>query len=185
MDEIHYSIRLLRNIMTSCVVINPSLIHRNTASNATTVKGSIENKSENQSSNSGFLEINTQLKPLLIKEYENKIAFDLSKCYKIIGCLLWIESESTLEPNLSTIGNVSRSIPILILQGENDSAIPLEQRLLLHQRLDMVNHPNHTLISYPNLGHFFYSSSKWQNGLGHIDPQVLADLYSWLESHSK
>ena len=24
MDEIHYSIRLLRNIMTSCVVINPS-----------------------------------------------------------------------------------------------------------------------------------------------------------------
>ena len=109
----------------------------------------------------------------------------MSKCYKIIGCLLWIESESTLEPNLSTIGNVSRSIPILILQGENDSAIPLEQRLLLHQRLDMVNHPNHTLISYPNLGHFFYSSSKWQNGLGHIDPQVLADLYSWLESHSK
>jgi hypothetical protein len=60
--------------MTSCVVINPSLIHRNTASNATTVKGSIKNKSENQSSNSGFLEINTQLKPLLIKEYENKIA---------------------------------------------------------------------------------------------------------------
>jgi len=98
--------------MTSCVVINPSLTHRNTASNATTVKGSIENKSENQSSNSGFLEINTQLKPLLIKEYENKIAFDLSKCYKIIGCPLWIESESTLEPNLSTIGNVSSYLNI-------------------------------------------------------------------------
>ena len=109
----------------------------------------------------------------------------MSKCYKIIGCPLWIKSETELETNLSTIGNVSRSIPVLILQGENDSATPLEQGLLLHQRLDEVNHPDHTLITYPELGHFFYPSSKWQNGLGPVDPQVLADLYSWLESKSR
>jgi hypothetical protein len=80
---------------------------------------------------------------------------------------------------------VSSDTSVLILQGENDSATPLEQGLLLQQRLTEVNHPDHTLITYPNLGHFFYSSSKWQNGLGPVDPQVLADLYSWLESHSK
>ena len=80
---------------------------------------------------------------------------------------------------------MSRSIPVLILQGENDSATPLEQGLLLNQRLDEVNHPDHALITYPNLGHFFYSSSKWQNGLGPVDPQVLADLYLWLDSHSE
>jgi uncharacterized protein len=166
------------------VVVNSSLSNTHNVTNAVRETDTIENESGNPSNNSGLLNINTQLKPLLIKEYENKIAFDLVKCYKIIGCPLWIKSETNLEPNLSTIGNVSRSIPILILQGEHDSATPLEQGLLLHQRLDEVNHPDHTLITYPNLGHFFYSSSKWQNGLGPVDPQVLADLYSWLDSHS-
>jgi hypothetical protein len=166
------------------VVINSSLSNTHNVTNAVRETDTIENESGNPSNNSGLLNINTQLKPLLIKEYENKIAFDLVKCYKIIGCPLWIKSETNLEPNLSTIGNVSRSIPILILQGEHDSATPLEQGLLLHQRLDEVNHPDHTLITYPNLGHFFYSSSKWQNGLGPVDPPVLADLYSWLDSHS-
>ena len=167
------------------VVVNSSLLNTRNVTTAILPKDTVENESGNQSGNSGYLNINTQLKPLLIKEYENKIAFDLAKCYKVIGCPLWIKSETNLEPNLSIIGNVSRSIPVLILQGEHDSATPLEQGLLLHQRLDEVNHPNHTLITYPNLGHFFYSSSQWQNGLGPIDPQVLADLYSWLESHSK
>jgi pimeloyl-ACP methyl ester carboxylesterase len=167
------------------VVANSSLLNTHNVTNAVITTDTVENKSGNQSNNSGFLNINTQLKPLLIKEYENKIAFDLSKCYKIIGCPLWIKSETELETNLSTIGNMSRSIPILILQGENDSATPLEQGLLLNQRLDEVNHPDHTLITYPNLGHFFYSSSKWQNGLGSVDPHVLSDLYSWLDSHSE
>jgi uncharacterized protein len=167
------------------VVVNSSLLNTRNVTTAILPKDTVENESGNQSGNSGYLNINTQLKPLLIKEFENKIAFDLAKCYKVIGCPLWIKSETNLEPNLSIIGNVSRSIPVLILQGEHDSATPLEQGLLLHQRLDEVNHPNHTLITYPNLGHFFYSSSQWQNGLGPIDPQVLADLYSWLESHSK
>lgn len=168
------------------VVANSSFLNTHDVTSAITTIDSIENKSGNQSNNDdGFLNINTHLEPLLMKEYENKTAFNLAKCYKIIGCPLWIKSETELETNLSTIGNVSRSIPVLILQGENDSATPLEQGLLLHQRLDEVNHLDHTLITYPNLGHFFYPSSKWQNGLGPIDPQVLADLYSWLDSHSE
>jgi len=167
------------------VVVNSSLLDTHNVTNPTLTRATVENESRNQSNDSGFLNINTQLKPLLIKEYENKITFDLDKCYKIIGCPLWIKSETNLEPNLSTIGNVSKSIPFLILQGEHDSATPLEQGLLLNQRLAEVNHPDHTLITYPNLGHFFYPSSKWQNGLGPVDPQVLADLYSWLETKSR
>ncbi|HEU5120263.1 MAG TPA: alpha/beta fold hydrolase [Candidatus Nitrosocosmicus sp.] len=167
------------------VIVNSSLVNTHNVTNVVKTIDTVENKSGNQSNKTGYLNINTQLKPLLIKEYENKIAFDLSKCYKIIGCPLWIKSETTLEPNLSIIGNISRSIPILILQGENDSATPLEQGLLLQQRLNGVNHPDHTLITYPDLGHFFYASSKWQNGLGPIYPQVLTDLYSWLDLHSK
>jgi len=54
----------------------------------------------------------------------------------------------------------------------------------LQQRLTDVNHPDHTLITYPNLGHLFYPSPQWFTTDGPIEPYILADLYSWLESHS-
>jgi uncharacterized protein len=87
--------------------------------------------------------------------------------------------------NLSVIGNVSNSTGILILNGENDSQTPVQQAFLLHQKLNEVNHTDHTLITYPDLGHVFYPSSKWKTEFGPIKPNVLADLYSWLELHSK
>ena len=55
---------------------------------------------------------------------------------------------------------------------------------MLQQRLTDVNHPDHTLITYPNLGHVFYPSSQWSTGFGPIQRYVLADIYSWLEAHS-
>ena len=87
-------------------------------------------------------------------------------------------------PTLSIIGNVSNSIGILLLNGENDSLTPVQQAFLLQQRLTDVNHPDHTLITYPNLGHQFYPSSKWSTGAGLFEPYVLADIYAWLEAHS-
>ena len=63
-------------------------------------------------------------------------------------------------------------------------ATPTEQAFLLQQRLTDINHPDHTLITYPNLGHAFYPSSQWSTGIGPIQQYVLADLYSWLESNS-
>jgi uncharacterized protein len=97
---------------------------------------------------------------------------------------MWWKSIYNLEPHVSIIGNVSKSTNILILNGENDSQTPVQQAFLLQQRLAEVNHPDHTLITYPDLGHLFYPSSKWQTSLGPIQPNVLADLYSWLEAHS-
>jgi dienelactone hydrolase len=89
-----------------------------------------------------------------------------------------------LTPNLSIIGNVSKSIGVLLLSGENDSSVPVQQAFLLQQRLTEINHPDHTLITYPNLGHSFNPSSQWATGNGPIEPYVLADLYTWLEAHS-
>ena len=97
---------------------------------------------------------------------------------------MWWRSVADLESNLSIIGNISKSTGILILNGENDSQTPVQQAFLLQQRLTDVNHPDHTLITYPNLGHLFYPSSNWQTGFGPIQSNVLADLYSWLEEHS-
>jgi len=54
----------------------------------------------------------------------------------------------------------------------------------LQQRLTDVNHPDHTLITYPDLGHLFYPSSQWKTGIGPIQQYVLADIYSWLESRN-
>jgi hypothetical protein len=133
---------------------------------------------------SGYVSIDKQLKPLLMKSYENLTALNLSKCNNIGGCPIWYRSQLSLIPTLSIIGNVSKSTGILLLNGENDSQVPVQQAFLLQQRLTDVNHPDHTLITYPNLGHFFYPSSQWLTMQGPIEPYVLADLYSWLAAHS-
>jgi uncharacterized protein len=99
-------------------------------------------------------------------------------------CPIWTRSQAALEPTLSIIGNVPLATSILILQGENDTQTPVQQAFLLQQKLTDVRHPDHILITYPNLGHVFYPSSEWRTSIGPIQPYVLADLYSWLESHS-
>ena len=133
---------------------------------------------------SGYISIDKQLKPLLIKGYGNITAFNLLKCNTLVICPILWRSLSSMIPNLSIIGNVSKSTGILILNGENDSQTPVQQAFLLQQRLTEVNHPDHTLITYPNLGHVFYPSSQWSTGIGPIQEYVLADLYTWLEAHS-
>ncbi len=120
----------------------------------------------------------------MAKAYENLTAFNPSKCNTLVICPILMRSLSSLIPNLSIIGNVSKSTGILILNGENDSHTPVQQAFLLQQRLTDLNHPDHTLITYPNLGHASYPSSQWSTGIGSIQQYVLADLYSWLEAHS-
>ena len=71
-----------------------------------------------------------------------------------------------------------------MLNGENDSQTPVQQAFLLQQRLTEVNHPDHTLITYPNLGHSFSPSSQWVTTFGPMEQYVLADLYAWLAAHS-
>ena len=103
----------------------------------------------------------------------------------VAACPISIKSHYALQPPTSNIiGNISSNTSILILQGENDSSAPIQQAFLLQQKLTDVNHPDHTLITYPNLGHTFYPSSEWLTSIGPIQPYVLADLYAWLEAHS-
>jgi uncharacterized protein len=63
---------------------------------------------------------------------------------------------------------------------------------MLQQRLTDVNHPDHTLITYPGLGHDLSPAIGESTGsamyglqkVGPIEDYVLADLYAWLEAHS-
>ncbi len=138
------------------------------------------------------ISIDKQLKPALINYYKNQTSFNSLQCNKLQGsivgmsegCPIWLKSHYALEPTLNIIGNVPSTTSILILQGQNDSQTPVQQAFLLQQTLIDKKHPDHTLITYPNLGHLFYPSSEWLTSPGPIQPYVLADLYSWLESHS-
>jgi uncharacterized protein len=106
------------------------------------------------------------------------------KPFTILASCFMFRSHLVLDDTLNMIGNISSGIDILILQGENDSQTPIQQAFLLQQRLTDANHPDHTLITYPNLGHQFYPSSEWVTGVGPIPQYVLADIYAWLEAHS-
>ena len=134
--------------------------------------------------NDVYVDIDKELKPRLI---ENAKSLPLVKSgEKCIGnpCPIWFKAGYALEPNLDIIENVPSNTSILILQGENDTDTPVEQAFLLQQKLIDINHPDHTLITYPGLGHLFYPSSEWKTGMGPIEQYVLRDIYSWLESHN-
>jgi pimeloyl-ACP methyl ester carboxylesterase len=171
---------VLRNLLVPSSVMLTFLRTNNTK----VITNALVDKFGNNTIEAGQISIDKQLKPLLIKSYENITAFNPSKCNNLEGCPVWYRSHFNLIPTLSIIGNVSKSIGILILNGENDFDTPVQQAFILQQRLTEVNHPDHTLITYSNLGHIFNPSSLLSRGTGPIEHYVLADLYAWLAAHS-
>ena len=171
-------------VLLKFLPLSHSLLRSNNTESMTTAIAKVFD-----TNSSGYISIDKHLKPILVKKYENTTSFvpsnDCALNPSEIGIcpILW-GSIFSMTPNLSTIGNISNSTGILILQGENDSQTPVQEAYLLQQRLTEVNHPDHTLITYPDLGHVFYPSTQWESSFGPIPPYVLADLYSWLASHS-
>lgn len=92
---------------------------------------------------------------------------------------IWYQSHFVLENNLEIIGNVSASA--LILQGEEDTQTPVFEAHFLDQRLMEVGHHDHTLITYPGLGHSFYPKEGLLQWLGPIQDYVLSDIANWLK----
>jgi pimeloyl-ACP methyl ester carboxylesterase len=91
----------------------------------------------------------------------------------------WMQSHFALDSNLNLISEVPASV--LILQGKEDAQTPVSEALLLEQRLTEVMHPDHTLITYPDLGHTFYPREGLLQWLGPIQDYVLSDLAAWLK----
>jgi uncharacterized protein len=138
----------------------------------------------NDSTTTVFIDIDRQIKPLLEKELEEFTKADMNaRCDNPEGCPKWFNSAASLEPNVNVIGNLSKSTSILMLNGENDPLTPVQQSFLLEQRLTEVNYPDHTLITYPGLGHTFAVSPQWSTGLGPIEQYVLSDLHRWISDH--
>ena len=150
--------------------------------NITTINGTVEQlNSQYNVDNNTFISINYKLKPRLIDQLRSaSIVTQDEKC-GLKPCPIWLESQYTAIPNLDIISKVPFTTSILILSGKNDSQTPIQHAFLLQQKLTEVRHPDHALITYPDLGHLFYPSSQWITVAGGpMEPKVLEDLFGWL-----
>ena len=149
----------------------------------------LPNQNNSTDDDDDLISIEDELKPALVRVYENDTSPTVSqlsaKCINIYGCPSYGKSFSALESVIGMIGNVSSSTGILILEGKNDSQLPLEQALLLQQKLTEVNHPDHLIITYPDLGHTFVPSNQWVTSHGQIEEYVLKDMFEWLTSPAR
>ena len=169
------------NPVFSSLVGNITLI---LAQNITTVNGTAEQLNPQYNTNNDtFISINDELKPRLIDNLKSvSVVTPGEKCNVLKGaCPIWIRSQYALTPTLDIISKVPSDTSILIQQGKNDTDTPILQAFLLQQELTEVRHPDHTLITYPDLGHLFYPSSQWKTVLGGpMEQKVLEDLFGWL-----
>jgi uncharacterized protein len=137
--------------------------------------------SQYNTNNDTLIAINDELKPMLIDNLNTIAAVTPEgECGLHTLCPMWTTSHYALRPTLDIIGKVPSDTSILIQQGKNDSDTPIQQAFLLQQELTEVKHPDHTLITYPDLGHNFYPSTQWFTQNGPMESKVLEDLFGWL-----
>jgi alpha-beta hydrolase superfamily lysophospholipase len=124
----------------------------------------------------GFMSIEDEFKPFLVRliEYMANGTYPGSKL---------VQSHAKWVNTVDMIDHVTAGI--LILQGEGDFSTPFTEALLLEQKLTQVGHSDHTLISYPGLGHFFYPTDGWNLSVGPMQDYVLHDLESWLKDPAR
>ena len=116
--------------------------------------------------NDTFISINDELKPRLIDQLKLASVVTPDEKCGLKPCPIWLKSQYSSIPNLDIISKVPSNTSILILNGKNDSQTPIQHAFLLQQKLTEVRHPDHTLITYPDLGHLFYPSSQWVTAWG-------------------
>ena len=150
--------------------------------NITTINGTVEQLNlQYNVNNDTFISINDELKPRLIDQLRSGSVVTQNEKCGLKPCPIWLKSQYSAIPNLDIISKVPFSTSILIMNGKNDSQTPLQHAFLLQQKLTEVRHPDHTLITYPDLGHLFYPSSQWITVAGGpMEPKVLEDLFGWV-----
>ena len=149
--------------------------------NITTINGTAKQLSPQYNiNNDTFISINDELKPRLIDQLKSALVVKQGEKCGLKPCPIWLKSQYSAIPNLDIISKVPFTTSILIMNGKNDSQTPMQHAFLLQQKLTEVRHPDHTMITYPDLGHLFYPSSQWSTAAGPMDEKVLQDLFTWL-----
>jgi pimeloyl-ACP methyl ester carboxylesterase len=127
------------------------------------------------------IEIDTTLRSFLEQRFQS--IFDDTEdrtCPFVVMCPPMLRTFAGLD-NLSVIGNISSS-SILMMQGGRDVGLPSAQPLMLEQRLLSVNHPDHSIMVYPDHGHYLTNigEDSWIDMPGPIPTYILEDIYFWL-----
>jgi alpha-beta hydrolase superfamily lysophospholipase len=117
----------------------------------------------------------SQLRPQFEELYQNVTSPDT--CTQTCQ---WFMSYAELEPTLDIIDNIPNNTSILLMNGENDTQTAVQQAFLVEQKLNEANHPDHTLITYPGLGHTFHPSPLADTIFGPVPQYVLSDVHRWL-----
>ena len=169
-----------KNPVFSTLVGNLTLV---LTQNITTANGTAERLNPQYNiNNDTFIIIDDELKSRLVNKIKSlSVVTPGEKCAPGDLCPIMVKSYFSSIPILDIIDKVPSTTSILIMQGKNDSQAPIQQAFLLQQELTEVRHPDHTLITYPDLGHMFYPSSQWLTAVnGPIEQRVLEDLFGWL-----
>jgi pimeloyl-ACP methyl ester carboxylesterase len=176
----------------------PAISNNDTAANASNATYSVNDIDENSTTvvaTTTPLNITTAIPPqqwvpgvdankdTLINIDQEFLPFRLAELAEF-EAIPWFQSHDELDSTIDIIGRLN-STNILILQGEADIQTPLEQALLLEQKLTELRHSDHMLITYPGLGHTFYPAQGSVQPLGPIREYVLSDLHSWLKDSNR
>jgi pimeloyl-ACP methyl ester carboxylesterase len=176
----------------------PAISNNDTAANASNATYSVNDIDENSTTvvaTTTPLNITTAIPPqqwvpgvdankdTMINIDQELLPFRLAELAEF-EAIPWFQSHDELDSTIDIIGRLN-STNILILQGEADIQTPLEQALLLEQKLTELEHPDHLLITYPGLGHTFYPAQGSVQPLGPIREYVLSDLHSWLKDSNR
>jgi uncharacterized protein len=150
--------------------------------NITTINGTVKQLNlQYNMNNDTFISINDELKPRLIDQLRLASVITQDEKCGLKPCPIWLRSQYSAIPNLDIISKVPSDTSILILNAKNDSQTPIQHALLLQLKLTELRQPDHTSITYPDLGHLFYPSSQWITASGGpIESKVLEDLFVWL-----
>ena len=70
--------------------------------------------------------------------------------------------------------------PVLLMNGEADTQVPVQSARDTEAALTKAGNSDHTLKTYPGLGHTFYPAKGLDQPLGPPQHNVLQDLGDWL-----
>jgi pimeloyl-ACP methyl ester carboxylesterase len=136
-------------------------------------RGDITINAELDLNGDGAISINDEFLP----ELENLLDIEFGEDYMYA-------SENALPSTTQQAANIE--VPVLILQGENDSATMEKDVHLLEQALESADHSDYQLIIYPGLGHSLGPAETLiKDNFRPIEQRPLEDLVIWLRDHSR
>jgi uncharacterized protein len=139
------------------------------------------NSTEVDANGDGKLSIDAEIRPAL------EAAFDFSKFPHIPGLPKGLDAYME---DLGRFPSPARDLPryagpVLLLNGQSDVQTRVRGAIVTDAALAQSGDRDHTLITYPGMGHLMNLTSEYDAADGNPDPAVLSDITAWLAKHRR